>query len=325
MAQPEPVPAVEPSPPADRLSQRVIAIVGPTATGKSDLAIAVARALAAAGRPSEIINADSMQLYRGMDIGTAKLAEHERGGVAHHLLDIWPVTHTASVAEYQQRARAVIDALLGVGTTPVLVGGSGLYVRAALDRLEFPGTDAALRDELESRLEADGAPKLHSELAALDPAAAAAILPTNGRRIVRALEVIQLTGAPFTAALPSFEAVYDVRLVGIDGPNDWLDARVDARVDHMFATGLVEEVERLEPEGLRSGLTASRALGYQQVLAHLDGLLTLDEARTETARATRRFVRRQRSWFRRDPRITWTHASSGTQAVLDVVPGLVVN
>jgi tRNA dimethylallyltransferase len=316
-----PEPAADPSPPADRLSKRVIAIVGPTATGKSDLAIAVAHALVAAGGSAEIVNADSMQLYRGMDIGTAKLTDDERGGVPHHLLDIWPVTHTASVAEYQQRARAVVDALLARGTTPVLVGGSGLYVRAALDRLEFPGTDAALRDELESKLHAEGAPRLHAELAALDPAAAAAILPTNGRRVVRALEVIRLTGAPFTAALPGFEAVYDVRIVGIDGPNDWLDARVDARVDRMFTAGLAAEVEQLAEQGLRAGRTASRALGYQQVLAHLDGLLTLDEARSETARATRRFVRRQRSWFRRDPRIAWTSANE----VPGVVPQLVAN
>lgn len=316
-----PEPAAEASPPADRLSKRVIAIVGPTATGKSDLAIAVARALLAVGRSAEIVNADSMQLYRGMDIGTAKLAEAQRAGVRHHLLDIWPVTHTASVAEYQQRARAVLDALLAVGTAPILVGGSGLYIRAALDRLEFPGTDAALRDELESRLEAEGSSRLHAELAALDPATAAAILPTNGRRIVRALEVIQLTGAPFTAALPGFDAVYDVTLVGIDGPNEWLDERVDARVDTMFAAGLVDEVKALEAHGLREGRTAARALGYQQVLTHLDGLLTLDEARLETARATRRFVRRQRSWFRRDPRITWVAADR----VEDVVPALVAN
>ena len=325
MAHPEPIPPAEPSPPPDRLSQRVVAIVGPTATGKSDLAIAVSRALSATGRRAEIVNADSMQLYRGMDIGTAKLPPTARGGVPHHLLDIWPVTHTASVAEYQQRARAVIDALLAIGTTPILTGGSGLYIRAAVDRLEFPGTDATLRVELESRLDAEGPARLHAQLAALDPAAAAAILPTNGRRIVRALEVIQLTGAPFTAALPGFEAVYDVQFVGIDGPNEWLDARVDARVDHMFAAGLVGEVEHLSGHGLREGRTASRALGYQQVLAHLDGLLTLDEARLETARATRRFVRRQRSWFRRDPRIKWTFVDTGTHDAMAVVHGLVAN
>jgi tRNA dimethylallyltransferase len=240
-----------------------------------------------------------------MDIGTAKLSRDEQHGVPHHLLDIWPVTHTASVAEYQQRARSAIDGLLAAGRLPIVVGGSGLYVRAALDRLEFPGTDETLRAELETRLDAEGAATLHAELRGLDPAAAAAILPTNGRRIVRALEVIRLTGAPFTAGLPGFESVYDVQMIGLDGPHEWLDARVDERVDRMFAAGLVDEVVGLAEQGLRVGRTASRALGYQQVLAHLDGLLTLDEARVETARATRRFVRRQRSWFRRDPRIHW--------------------
>jgi len=286
----------------------VVAVVGPTATGKSDLAIAIAKTFIEAGRPAEIVNADSMQLYRGMDIGTAKLTAAEQQGVPHHLLDIWPVTHAASVADYQERARAVIDALLEAGTTPIVVGGSGLYVRAALDRMEFPGTDDTMRAELEARLAAHGPERLHLELAALDPAAAAAILPTNGRRIVRALEVIQLTGAPFTAALPGFESVYDVVFLGLDAPDEWLDARVDARVERMFAAGLVDEVTHLVGAGLRDGRTASRALGYQQVLAHLDGLLTIDEARTETARATRRFVRRQRSWFRRDPRIRWLPA-----------------
>ena len=308
MAHPEPLRRTDTAPPPDRLSRRVVAVVGATATGKSDLAIAIATTLTEAGRPAEIVNADSMQLYRGMDIGTAKLTIDEQQGVPHHLLDIWPVTYTASVAEYQQRARAVIDRLLSAGKVPVVVGGSGLYVRAALDRLEFPGTDDALRKELEERLDSVGPAPLHAELAALDPAAAAAILPSNGRRIVRALEVIRLTGAPFTASLPGFESVYDVVMLGLDGPDDWLDARVDARVDRMFTAGLVDEVSALVAEGLREGRTAARALGYQQVLAHLDGLLTVDEARLETARTTRRFVRRQRSWFRRDPRIRWVSA-----------------
>jgi tRNA dimethylallyltransferase len=308
VAYPEAVPPARLAPPADRLSARVVAVVGATATGKSELAIAIATTLASAGRDAEIVNADSMQLYRGMDIGTAKLTKAEQQGFAHHLLDIWPVTHTASVAEYQQRARAVIDRLLAADRVPIVVGGSGLYVRAALDRLEFPGTDELMRAELEARLAAEGPGPLHAELASLDPAAATAILPSNGRRIVRALEVIRLTGAPFTASLPGFESVYDVTMFGLDAPDEWLDARVDARVDRMFAAGLVDEVTALAAEGLREGRTAARALGYQQVLAHLDGLLTLDEARLETARTTRRFVRRQRAWFRRDPRITWLSA-----------------
>ena len=320
MAHPQPLPDGEPPTDPARLSRRVVAVVGATATGKSELAIDVAHALSARGRVAEVVNADSMQLYRGMDIGTAKLSKDEQGDVPHHLLDIWPVTHAASVAEYQERARGVIDGLLAAGRVPVLVGGSGLYIRAALDRMEFPGTDERLRSELEARLETEGSQAMHAELRELDPAAAAAILATNGRRIVRALEVIRLTGAPFTAALPGFDSVYDVVHIGLDGPDDWLDARVGDRVDRMFATGLVDEVVSLVKQGLRQGRTASRALGYQQVLAHLDGLLTLDEARTETVRATRRFVRRQRSWFRRDPRIRWLSAPDDPgKAVVDVL------
>ena len=274
--------------------------MGPTATGKSALGIALAKAL-----HGEVVNADSMQLYRGMDIGTAKLTDTEMQGVPHHLLDIWPVTRTASVADYQRLARDRIAELLARGVTPVLVGGSGLYVRAVLDHMEFPGTDAALRAELEQELATVGSAPLHARLAAADPAAAQAILPTNGRRIVRALDVITLTGRPFTASLPSYESVYDAVQIGLDRPNDDLDRRVDERVDRMFAAGLVEEVRRLEVEGLRDGVTASRALGYQQVLAMIDGTLTEQQARAETASATRRFVRRQRSWFRRDPRVRW--------------------
>ncbi|MBV9097632.1 MAG: tRNA (adenosine(37)-N6)-dimethylallyltransferase MiaA [Frankiaceae bacterium] len=292
------------------VARRVVAVVGPTATGKSALAIAMAQALG-----GEVVNADSMQLYRGMDIGTAKVGIDERAGVAHHLLDIWPVTYPASVAEYQQRARAVIDELHGRGVVPVLVGGSGLYVRAALDRIDFPGTDPELRAGLEAELAAAGAKALHERLAQRDPAAAAAILPSNGRRIVRALEVVELTGRPFTAALPSYDAqenaLYDVVPVGLDLDDEMLDLRVDVRVGRMFASGLVEEVRDLaDRQGLREGRTASRALGYQQVLAMLDGAISEEEAIASTAAATRRFVRRQRSWFRRDPRIRWLDAAA---------------
>ena len=283
----------------------VVAVIGPTATGKSNLGVRLAHALSDEGRVAAVVNADSMQLYRGMDIGTAKLTKAEQQGVPHHLLDIWPVTYPASVAEYQQRARTVVDDLLADDVVPIVVGGSGLYVRALLDRLEFPGADAQVRAELETRLESEGAPALHRELSALDPAAATAILPTNGRRIVRALEVVRITGRPFTASLPNFESVYDVTFVGLDAPDEMLDGRVDERVERMFAAGLVDEVQALVEVGLRDGRTASRALGYQQVLAMLDGRLSEAAAREETARATRRFVRRQRSWFRRDPRIHW--------------------
>jgi tRNA dimethylallyltransferase len=282
---------------------RPIAIVGPTAAGKSELGLALARALG-----GEVVNTDSMQLYRGMDVGTAKLTVAERQGVAHHLLDVWDVREEASVAAYQGMARAVVDELLARGVTPVLVGGSGLYVRAVLDDLQFPGTDAAVRAGLEAELAAHGAPALHRRLAEVDPGAAERILPGNGRRIVRALEVVALTGKPFTAALPGQRPVYDAVQIGVDVDYADLDRRIDTRVDRMWAQGLVGEVRRLAEQGLREGRTASRALGYAQVLAHLDGSATEDEARTATAQATRRFARRQRSWFRRDAGITWLPA-----------------
>ncbi|CAL9379993.1 tRNA dimethylallyltransferase [Streptomyces sp. enrichment culture] len=286
---------------------QVIAVVGPTAAGKSDLGTALARRLG-----GEVINADSMQLYKGMDIGTAKLSEAERGGVPHRLLDIWDVTVTASVAEYQRLARAEIDRLLAAGRTPVLVGGSGLYVRGALDKLEFPGTDPAVRARLEAELAERGSGVLHTRLAAADPAAAAAILPGNGRRIVRALEVIEITGRPFTANLPGPDEEtghYRALQIGITTDRPALDERIATRVDRMWAAGLVDEVRALEPAGLREGRTASRALGYQQLLAALAGECTEEEARAETVRATRRFARRQETWFRRDARVRWLSAA----------------
>ncbi|MFJ6855711.1 tRNA (adenosine(37)-N6)-dimethylallyltransferase MiaA [Streptomyces sp. NPDC091271] len=279
---------------------RVITIVGPTAAGKSDLGVFLAQQLG-----GEVVNADSMQLYRGMDIGTAKLTLPERAGVPHHLLDIWDVTEAASVAEYQRLARIEIDRLLAEGRTPVLVGGSGLYVKGAIDALEFPGTDPGVRARLEQELTEHGSGALHARLAAADPEAARAILPGNGRRIVRALEVIEITGKPFTANLPSGEAVYDALQIGVDVERPELDERIRTRVDRMWEAGLVDEVRDLEARGLREGRTASRALGYQQVLAALAGECTEEEARTETVRATKRFARRQDSWFRRDPRVRW--------------------
>ncbi|MFE0690823.1 tRNA (adenosine(37)-N6)-dimethylallyltransferase MiaA [Streptomyces xiamenensis] len=285
---------------------QVIAVVGPTAAGKSDLGTALARRLG-----GEVINADSMQLYKGMDIGTAKLSEAERGGVPHRLLDIWDVTVTASVAEYQRLARAEIDRLLAAGRTPVLVGGSGLYVRGALDKLEFPGTDPAVRARLEAELAERGTGVLHTRLAAADPAAAAAILPGNGRRIVRALEVIEITGRPFTAHLPGPDEEtghYRALQIGITTDRPALDERITTRVDRMWEAGLVDEVRALEQAGLREGRTASRALGYQQLLAALAGECTEEEARAETVRATRRFARRQETWFRRDARVRWLSA-----------------
>ncbi|MFD9523607.1 tRNA (adenosine(37)-N6)-dimethylallyltransferase MiaA [Streptomyces sp. NPDC059979] len=290
---------------------RVIAVVGPTAAGKSDLGVALARQF-----DGEVVNADSMQLYRGMDIGTAKLTTEERGGVPHHLLDIWDVTDTANVAEYQRLARLEIDKLLAEGRTPVLVGGSGLYVRGALDVMEFPGTDPEVRARLEDELTLRGSGALHARLAAADPHAARAILPSNGRRIVRALEVIEITGRPFTANLPGHESVYDTVQIGVDVARPELDERIALRVDRMWEAGLVDEVRALEARGLRDGITASRALGYQQVLAALAGECTEDEARTETVRATKRFARRQDSWFRRDPRVHWLSGAAADRGEL---------
>jgi tRNA dimethylallyltransferase len=275
-------------------------VVGPTAAGKSALSLVLARQL-----DGEVVNADSMQLYRGMDIGTAKLTVEQRQGIPHHVLDIWDVTEPASVAAYQALARAAIDDILARGRVPLLVGGSGLYVRAVLEDFSFPGTDAALRAGFEAELAAHGPAPLYERLRAADPVAASRILPSNGRRIVRALEVVTLTGEPFTATLPAPRPVYPTLQLGVDLDTAALDERIDARVATMWAAGLVDEVHALEAEGLRDGRTASRALGYQQVLKFLAGECTESDARDETARSTRRFVRRQRSWFRRDDRIRW--------------------
>jgi tRNA dimethylallyltransferase len=280
---------------------RPIAVVGPTATGKSELAVNLALELG-----GEVVNADAMQLYRDMDIGTAKVTAQERRGVPHHLLDVLDVTETASVAAYQRDARERVETLLAAGKVPVLAGGSGLYVQAVLDDLRFPGTEPAVRARLDEEAEAVGAERLHRRLAEVDPEAAAAILPSNVRRIVRALEVIEITGRPFSANLPqSGPARYGTVMIGVDREVAQLDARVDLRVERMFAAGLVDEVAALAERGLRRGKTASRALGYQQVLAAMDDDGDFDAAASATAQATRRFVRKQRSWFRRDKRIHW--------------------
>jgi tRNA dimethylallyltransferase len=279
----------------------VVAVVGPTAAGKSDLAVELASRL-----PGEVVNADSMQVYRGMDIGTAKPTPVERRGIRHHVLDVLDVAEPATVAEFQSLARAAIDDCLGRGVLPVVVGGSALYVRAVLDRFEFPGTDPALRARLERDLAVVGARGLHERLTNVDPGAAAAILPTNGRRIVRALEVVELTGRPFSATLPNRTYLYDrVVQLGLDVPRDVLDRRIEERVDRMWRAGLVDEVRTLEGAGLRDSRTARRALGYVQVLAFLAGEYDEAEARARTIQATRRFARRQDAWFRRDPRISW--------------------
>ena len=280
----------------------VVAVIGPTATGKTALAVELARELG-----GEIVNADSMQLYVGMDIGTAKPDLAERSGIPHHLLDIWPVTQLATVAKYQELARAAIDEIMGRGRIPIVVGGSGLYLRASLDRLDFPGQSPAIREALYAELDESGPAALHRRLAALDPVSAARILPSNGRRIARALEVIELTGEPYSASLPDYQSLYRTVYLGLDRLD--LDERVHQRVERMMAAGLLDEVRALLPDGLRGSPTAGKALGYAQLLGCLDDagdvVGDLDLAVSETVRTTRRFVRRQRSWFRRDPRIVW--------------------
>lgn len=276
-------------------------MVGPTATGKSELGLALAEALG-----GEVVNADAMQLYRGMDIGTAKLTVAERRGVAHHQLDVLDVGEEASVAAYQRHARADLEAIEAGGRTGVVVGGSGLYVRALLDRMELAPTDPAVRARLESRLAELGPGLLHDELARLDPAAAEAIGRSNARRIVRALEVIELTGRPLRAALPEQEYVAATVQVGLDCARDVLDARIEARVDRMWAAGLVDEVRGLADA---MGRTAARAVGYAQVLAVLRGETDEASAREATVIATRRLARRQMGWFGRDRRVHWLDAT----------------
>jgi tRNA dimethylallyltransferase len=286
------------------MPQPVIAVVGPTAAGKTELSLRLAKQLG-----GEIVNADSMQLYRGMDIGTAKLPASRRDGVPHHLLDIWDVSQPASVSEYQRLARAAIAGIRSRGRVPILVGGSGLYVRAVLDKLEFPGTDPRLRERLEAELDRVGPAGLHARLQERDPAAAAAILPGNGRRIVRALEVIELSGKPFSATLPDYQYACDAVQIGLDIPREELDERIAGRVSGMWLAGFVAEVRSLAAAGLREGRTARAALGYAQVLRFLDGDWPEQEAAAQTVLQTRRFARRQLSWFRRDPRVRWLPAA----------------
>ena len=294
-----------------------MAVVGPTAAGKSDLAVDLALRLG-----GEVVNADSMQVYRGMDIGTAKLSVAERRGIPHHLLDVLDVTEPATVVEFQAMARAAVEDCLARGAVPVVVGGSALYVRAVLDRFDFPGTDPAVRARLEAELAEIGPERMHERLAASDPEVAARIRPSNARRVVRALEVREITGEAYRASLPPRTYAYQGTVqVGVDVPGDVLDRRIEQRVDLMWRAGLVAEVRGLVVRGLREGRTASRALGYAQVLQHLDGQVTEQEARAETVRATRRFARRQDSWFRKDPRIHWIpyDAADGVERALALV------
>ena len=275
-------------------------MVGPTATGKSELGVRLAQALA-----GEVVGADASQFYRGMDIGTAKLSPAARQGIPHHQLDVQDVRDEASVAAYQQAARADLAAIRTRGRVPVVVGGSGLYVRALLDRLEIPPTDPAVRDRWEVELGRVGAEALHDLLRERDPVAADRIERRNGRRVVRALEVIELTGRPFSATLPTRDLVEPTVLLGLRADREVLDARIDRRAARMWEQGLLDEVRGLEALGLREGRTASRAVGYAQALRQLDGELSEREAMEDTAAATRRLARRQQSWFGPDPRLRW--------------------
>lgn len=283
----------------------MVAVVGPTAVGKSELAIALARRLG-----GEVVNADAMQCYVGMDIGTAKVPWRQRAGVPHHLLDVLDISESASVAEFQRAAREVLEDCRTRGVLPVLVGGSALYVRAVLDDFAFPGTDPELRKQVERDADAYGVAALHERLRALDPQAADDILPSNRRRVVRALEVIELTGAPFKARLPPYVYLIPALQIGLEAERTELDARIDRRVHRMWEEGLLDEVRELDARGLRHAPTASRALGYSQALAHLDGELTRTDAIKQTVRATSRFARRQDAWFRKDPRVRWVPANA---------------
>jgi tRNA dimethylallyltransferase len=285
---------------------RLIAIVGPTGAGKSDLALHIAEHIIAAGGQAQIINSDSMQFYRGMNIGTAKLPIDERKGIEHHLIDWLEITDESTAAEYQSAARPLIEKLQSAGITPILVGGSMLYVAAVLNLFEFPARDEELRAQLEQDLIDVGPHELHRRLQAIDPIAASRIIPENGRRTVRALEIVTLTGEPFAAEIP--EDIKDwqpVLEIGINGPREHLRERLAARVVNMWQQGLVDEARALEQHGIRDGKTSSRAIGYAQALAQIDGTMTEAEAIADTARLTQKYARRQMSWFRRDKRIQW--------------------
>ena len=308
-ALPHPVPAAQHTPP-------LVAIVGATGTGKSDMALNIAKRLLDAGEAVEIVNADAMQLYRGMDIGTAKVPESERRGIPHHLLDIWEVTREASVADYQKLARSVISDIQTRGAVPLLVGGSGLYVSAVVYEFEFPGTDKKIRERLEKRLETEGIAVLQAELVNKDPLAGAAIDPKNVRRVLRALEVIELTGKPFGAGLDAEQRPWqeNVVMIGLEVPREELIATLDARVESMWEQGFVGEVSGLISAGIEKGVTASRAIGYQQVLGFLAGRLSEQEALEETQALTRRYARRQVSWFRRNSDTVWYDPRVATSA-----------
>jgi len=288
------------------MQSKLIAVVGPTGAGKSDLGLRLAQQIIAAGGKAEIVNSDSMQFYRGMDIGTAKLSLPERLGINHHLIDWLDITDESTAAEYQAVARPLIENLQAQGIVPILVGGSMLYVAAVLNNFEFPARDAQLREQLEQQLDELGPHEMHRRLKEIDPVAASRIIPENGRRSVRAIEIITLTGQPFAAALPDNpEDWQPVLEIGVNGPREDLVLRLEKRVHKMWNLGLVEEARSLIPLGVRNGKTSSRAIGYSQALAQIDGVMSEAEAIADTVRLTQKYARRQMSWFRRDNRINW--------------------
>ncbi len=288
------------------MQNKLIAVVGPTGAGKSDLGLAIVDQIISSGGKAEIVNSDSMQFYRGMDIGTAKLSLQERRGIKHHLIDWLEITDESSAAEFQAVARPLIESLQEQGITPVLVGGSMLYVAAVLNNFEFPARDETLRAQLEAELEEHGPHEMHRRLKALDPVAASRIIPENGRRSVRAIEIVTLTGEPFAATLPDEPDDWQPVLeIGVNGSREDLVLRLEKRVHRMWDLGLVEEARSLIPMGIRDGKTSSRAIGYSQALAQIDGVMTQDAAIADTVRLTQKYARRQMSWFRRDNRIQW--------------------
>ena len=296
---------------------KLIVICGATATGKSDLAVALAQQIDA-----EIINADSMQLYKGMDIGTAKITVQERKAIPHHLLDLLEVTEDANVAWYQQQARDTIAEIHDRGKNAVIVGGTGLYIKAILDELNFPDTDPVVRAELELEFATKGIAPLFERLERLDPAAALAIDKANSRRVIRALEVIKITGKPFTANLPREESSRypNAQQFGLVMDRDALSAKISTRVDRMWEQGFVGEAEKLIAAGITNGVTAQRALGYAQVIAQIEGKVSEEEAKEETKRATRQYARRQETWFSRDERITWiSPAQNALERILESI------
>lgn len=293
----------------------IIAVVGPTGTGKTELSLDLAEALAQRSIAAEIVNADAMQLYRGMDIGTAKLPAAERRGIPHHMFDVLEVSEESTVASYQPAARQIIDEVIARGAVPILVGGSGLYVSSVLFEFDFPGTDGAVRERLEAEAAANGVDALFERLQTLDPLGAAVIDRKNPRRVIRALEVFEITGKPISAGLPAEPVPWRSALViGLNDEREALTARLDARVERMWRDGLVDEVQQLIPAGIASGITASRAIGYAQALAQLAGEIDEPEAIAQTQALTRRYARRQVSWFKRYPSIEWVQAGSSDLA-----------